>query len=195
MPRSRKVEADTALQSAQIAFRELGFDGLGTRELEERTGITRFTLQTSYGGKKALYLRTLDAYLDAFEAFATPFFGQGGLSEIAGFFRNRVSGGDADDMRFGCSALNALMEFGGRDAEVNMRRDRYLHLWRDCFSAALSNAKRTGMCASTLNIEMETEHLLAGVLGLNALIRAFGANQAGANMANALAQHVEALAR
>ncbi|MBV1933634.1 MAG: TetR/AcrR family transcriptional regulator [Parvibaculaceae bacterium] len=60
MSRSRKVAPEEAVQAAMEAFWKHGYHELGTRQLEEETGITRFTLQTTYGGKKKLFLNALD---------------------------------------------------------------------------------------------------------------------------------------
>lgn len=63
-----------------------GFSSLGTRQIEEETGITRFTLQMTYGGKMKLFLTALDAYLDMFERSALLNTTDGGLGGIARFF-------------------------------------------------------------------------------------------------------------
>ena len=90
MARSRKVEPEAALQAAMTAFWQHGYCDLGTRQIEEETGITRFTLQTAYGGKMPLFLKTLDTYLDLFENFTKLDSAHGNLEVLATWFEARV---------------------------------------------------------------------------------------------------------
>ena len=62
MGRKRKVDRDTARQSALSAFWVNGYSGLGVRQLEELTGINRFAVQTEFGGKDGLFLDIASLY-------------------------------------------------------------------------------------------------------------------------------------
>ena len=191
MPRSRKVEAETALNAALVLFWKQGFSGLGTRQLEEETGLTRFTLQTSYGGKKALFIQVLDNYCDGFEAQILPTVSEHGIEVLAAWFEMRA---DPDMMPetgcYGCLMLNATIEFQGQDAEVNQRTERYFSGFRNSFAAILNDAKQSGQLPAGFDVAAKTEMLLGAVLGLNVVIRAGAANEAGAPMAAAIAQQI-----
>jgi hypothetical protein len=58
--RPRKADHAAAIEVAQRAFWRNDCAGTSTRQIEERTGVTLHTLQTSYGGKQAFFLETLD---------------------------------------------------------------------------------------------------------------------------------------
>lgn len=191
MSRSRKVDPKTALNAALVLFWKHGYCGLGTRQIEEETGLTRFTLQTSYGGKKPLFLQTLDAYIAIFEGTVLPCVSEKGIAVLADWFENRARAETMPDVGcYGCLMLNATIEFQGQDGEINQRSERYFAGFRDSFSAILLAAKQTGQLESDFDVAQKTEMLLGTVLGLNVVIRAGASNVAGAPLAVATANEI-----
>lgn len=188
MPRSRKVEPAEAVNAAMALFWQHGFCNLGTRQIEEETGITRFTLQTSYGGKMKLFLTSLDAYLDTFENSGLMGATNGDLEGVAKFFEIR---GDADAMPAmacqGCFMLNTMIEFSTTEPEINQRADRYFEMLRKGFRTSMQHSKDNGTVDADFDIEQKTEVLLGAALGLNAVIRANDTPEAGAKMATSIA--------
>jgi hypothetical protein len=59
--RPRKADHAAAIEVAQRAFWRNDCAGTSTRQIEECAGVTLPTLQTSYGGRRAFFLETLDA--------------------------------------------------------------------------------------------------------------------------------------
>ncbi|NRB17866.1 MAG: TetR/AcrR family transcriptional regulator [Rhodobacteraceae bacterium] len=196
MSRSRKVEPETAIQAAMALFWKHGYHDLGTRQIEKETGITRFTLQTVYGGKMPLFLKALDRYLDTFEVHAAPTMSDGNLDAIAAWFETR-----SDPVMFpevtcyGCLLLNSTVEFVGENEEVNLRADRFFDMVRGGFRGALDAVKETGGVSADFDVDAMVEVLLSAAIGLNIVIRASGRNAAGADMANAIAALVRGWAR
>lgn len=175
-------------------FWKHGYCSLGTRQLEEETGITRFTLQTTYGGKMALFLDTLDAYLDQF--VASPLIQGAGrdLEGVASLFETRV---DPDFMPgqscYGCLVLNSAIEFGSSNNDVNQRIARYLTILRKSFGAGLTQTLGAGSTCKSI-IDEKVEVLVAAALGLNVIVRAANDNNAGQHMAKSIAQMVRSWA-
>ena len=193
MSRSRKVDPETAIGAAMAAFWKYGYGHLGTRQLEQETGITRFTLQTTYGGKMKLYLKALDAYLDDFEQSGLMAAAQSDQEGIARFFEMR---GDPDMMPQsscnGCFLLNSTIEFSSGNEDVNQRADRYFTMLRDRFRRALRRSAHQSTPVQAFDINAKVEVLLASALGLNVLIRAAGNTGAGREMAASIARMVRA---
>lgn len=191
MARVKKADSETALRAAGLAFMECGYSGMSTRDLEKRSGITKFSLQTKYGGKKALFLMALDLYLDELSPWIDRSVSQNG---IADFFRMR-----ADDTRmpeqgrFGCLMVNALSEFGATDPEVSTRSNRYFEALRRAFKSELLKRRDDGVLDVSVQIELEAEHLVVSMIGLNAAVRTYGSNSAAANMAEGIALSVQRL--
>lgn len=189
--RSRKVEPEAALHAALVLFWKHGYNALGTRQLEEETGLTRFTLQTSYGGKKSLYLQTLDTYCDQFETLVLPQVSAQGIAGLAEWFEYRARSKTMPDVGcYGCLMLNATIEFQGQDAEVNIRTERYFAGFRDSFTAILRAAKQAGNLVPDFDVAKNVEVLLGVALGMNVLIRAGADNTAAAPMAAAIANQI-----
>lgn len=191
MARSRKVEPETAIEAAMLLFWEHGYSALSTREIEERTGLTRFTLQTSYGGKMALYLCALDSYLDAFETHVSPKMTDGKLDTIANWFEIRSQPVVLPEAaRHGCMLLNALVEFSDSCAEVDARSKRFHKMMRTGFQNALGAIKEVGGVPDDFDVKARAEVLLAASIGLNITIRAARQNAAGSTMAQSVADMV-----
>jgi TetR/AcrR family transcriptional repressor of nem operon len=191
MSRSRKVEHEVAVNAAMALFWTHGFASLGTRQIEEETGITRFTLQTTYGGKMKLFLTALDAYLDIFESSELMSNLGGNLDGIAAFFEMRGGASAMPDIACqGCFMLNSMIEFSSNVPEINQRAERYFEMLRAGFSRGLERSKANGSIQSDLNVEGMTEVLLSAALGLNATIRANVNHVAGDKMAGSIASMV-----
>ena len=196
MSRLKKIDPEAAVQAAMALFWKHGYNGLGTRQLEEETGITRFTLQTSYGGKKSLFLNSLDTYLDTFETHASPNMTDGSLETIAVWFETRVEPVMLADVAcYGCLLLNSTVEFAAQDEDINLRAERFFNMVRGGFNKALSAAKQKGNLPSEFDVEAMAEVLLSGAIGLNIVIRSAASNSAGKSMANSVANMVRSWAR
>lgn len=192
MARSRKIDADAAMEAATAMFWKHGYCSLGTRQLEEETGITRFTLQTTYGGKMALFLGTLDAYLDQFETSVLITGAAENLEGVARLFETRVAPDFMPGQScYGCLVLNSAIEFGSSNDDVNLRITRYLTLLRESFETGLT---RTLDMTSTQSIAQKVEVLVGAALGLNVIVRAATDNCAGQDMARSIAQMVRSWA-
>lgn len=185
MSRSRKADPSEALMAATQLFWREGYGAVGTRQVEDETGITRFTLQTTYGGKMALFLATLDFYLDMFESGA-PNAEAKSLDELARWFEGFAKPSTMADIScFGCLMLNTVAEFGATDPEVTVRATRYFTLMRSRISAALNGLIAQGKVVNTLDVTGQVEILLGCVIGMNIVVRSAGASAAVTDMAEA----------
>lgn len=195
MPRSRKIEPEEAVEAAQSLFWKHGYGGLGTRQIEEETGLTRFTLQTCYGGKKPLFLQTLDSYLDKFDAEFLPGMASGGLEGLAAWFEARANPEIMSESGcYGCMILNVAIEFQGQDAEVSERTERYFSSLRRCFIKVLQDAKDKGLLQQEFDVDAKAEILFAISMGLNTIIRASADNAAGKQLTASTADMIRSWA-
>ena len=191
----KKIDPEAAVQAAMALFWQHGYNDLGTRQLEEETGITRFTLQTSYGGKKSLFLKALDTYLDAFEFLLCPNMTDGNLETIAIWFETRVNPVMLADVAcYGCLLLNSTVEFAAEDQDVNLRAERFFNMVKGGFGNALNATKQKGNLSPDLEVDAMAEVLLSGAIGINIVIRSAASNAAGKNMATSIANMVRSWA-
>lgn len=180
MARARKIAHQAALDAAQDLFWQDGYSGVSTRQIEEKTGLTRFTLQTSYGGKKALFLDALDNYLENRFARFLPRPTVDVLPALADWIEsfNRPDHLPAMTDQ-GCLLINTITEFERGDPDPDLRIESYFSALRSCFSDALNTGKELGEVDPKLDVAAKTELLVAAVLGLNMIIRA--GTQSGAS--------------
>ncbi len=178
MARKRKTDHDSAVAGALDLFWRRGYHGASTRELEQQTGLTRFTLQTTYGGKEKFFLKTLDTYLDNAEARHFPDSDGCSLDDLAEWFRGIAS---ADRMPriedAGCLAFNAISSFDRTDPEVNARIERYLTVLEGRFAAILSRVKADGAIRSEVNPDEAARVLIGLLLGLHTIMKARTSDQ------------------
>lgn len=172
MGRHRKTLDQDVLTAARALFWQHGYAALGTRQIEAETGLTRFTLQTVYKGKMALYLMVLDNYLDMLETqFLIPDAPKG-LPTLMDWFSRRSDPLRMPDVaRFGCLMMNAVIEFHGEEPEINVQAQRYFQMVRHFL-----------LCHLEGNVsapQAKADILVAATLGLNAVIRASGSIASG----------------
>jgi TetR/AcrR family transcriptional repressor of nem operon len=182
-----KVAPQEAVQAVMGLFWRDGYNCLSTRAIETDAGITRFTLQSTYGGKMALFLQALDTYLEMFQTYGLPSKDAESLEGLVEWFEDRADPKMFGDQAcFGCLLLNTLVEFGGTNAEVNKRADRYFGLIRDRFRLVLETLKDQGVLQAGFDVEANADVLVSLAIGMNVIVRAYGQNNAaGASSAAA----------
>jgi len=183
LARSRKIEHRAAIDAAQALFWQDGYSGVSTRQIEEKTGLTRFTQQAAYGGKKALFLQTLDNYLERAVTEFLPRPTANVLEALADWFEDQTKPENmpaATDQ--GCLLLNTINEFERGDPETDHRIGKYFTDLRRCFSDALETGISLGEVDPNLDVAAKTELLVGAVLGMNMIIRAGIDSDAGRAM-------------
>lgn len=173
MSRPRKTDHATAVQAAKQAFMRNGFAATSTRQIEECSGLTRFTLQTSYGGKLPFFLDVLDAYLDSAEADFFPDPAATDLEGLAVWFE-RLSAPDAipEMGDKGCMLLNTIEEFKRDGDQIDLRIDRYFDALEGRFSQIVAKASDQKVIADDTDPEERAKILISLLLGISLTIRA-----------------------
>ena len=188
MSRQRNVNHEAALLAAKELFWQEGYAGTSTRELEEQTGLTRFTLQNVYGGKRGFFLDTLDEYLNNAEQEFFPDPASFNLETLAEWFEQL---GRAETMPLigasGCLAINSMNEFDRDDVEVNQRIQRYFSSIEGRFCKVLENARSDGAMSADLDPKKLSRLLVSQLLGLQVIFRGRIDDQFPASFAEATA--------
>jgi TetR/AcrR family transcriptional repressor of nem operon len=120
MARPKEFDQDEALQAAVRVFSQQGFAATSTDELMRAMDISRQSMYDTFGDKRALYLRALDMYVtESVEAIGVELMKPG--PAIAAIRNALVRFSERKDLSSsdGCMGLNAISEFGQRDAEVS----------------------------------------------------------------------------
>lgn len=168
MARQMKTDPQEALMGAMMLFWREGYFSVSTRQIEDETGLTRFTLQTTHGGKKAFFIKTLDAYLDLFPIYLLPQLQSGSLEDIASWFEARpIPKPMHAHICNGCMMVNSITEFGREDDVINTRAERYFDMLRGAFSESLTRVRAAGALKNEIDIDQASELLLGLATALN----------------------------
>jgi TetR/AcrR family transcriptional regulator, transcriptional repressor for nem operon len=146
MPRPRGFDEDEVLHRALQVFWSRGYDGATLDELEAATGLGRGSLYAAFGGKRELFLKAFERYLDeaAARGLATLAAPGAGREAIVSVFRAAAREALADRERRGCMATNCAVELASRDPDVAVRVGRNLDRLERAFEAAVRRAQAAG---------------------------------------------------
>lgn len=175
MVRKKSYDRDEAVGKAMHAFWERGFSNLGVREIEQRTGINRFALQTEFGGKGGLFVESLNAYLDLSRQTALKHLQTGGLDAIEAFFRSLTHEETDDPRNAGCLMVNTVIE--NADLKLvdvqDLTRSHYEGMQTQ-LERALREAQDQGEITVGFDIPSAAVTLLTLAMGMEVYIRMNG---------------------
>ncbi|PYO40452.1 MAG: TetR family transcriptional regulator [Gemmatimonadetes bacterium] len=173
MPRTKAFQPAEALDRAMELFWRRGYAATGLDELVRRTGASRYGLYATFGGKRDLFLASLERYSQAvMDPMIGPLDAVGASApEIRGFFE-RVLGVIATpgDGR-GCLMCNAAFERGTIDHAAARRVGRHFDRVRRTLARALANARRDGRLSDDVPVPAYADHLLGAAAGSFLLAR------------------------
>ncbi len=142
MPRPRSFDTDEVVEAAKHVFWDRGYHGTAIEDLERSTKLNRSSLYWAFGGKRALFLQALSAYLDGFISprLAPMERADAGLDDIVGFFRGLGEHFRADETsaRRGCLMVNSIAEFEGREVQLEGRAELFRDRLNGAFTSALA---------------------------------------------------------
>ncbi len=173
MPWEKSFDVDVALEKAMQVFWRKGFDSVSMANLIEETGINRGSLYNAFGGKQALFVKTLLKYdrenrkatLARFEALDEP------CKAICDFFDSIVVNTVADTERKGCFLFNTVLECGSHDAEVNAIVANGLREIEGFFRRSIEVGQARGDIRQDIEPESKAKTMLALALAIRVLGR------------------------
>ena len=167
MPRTKAFQPAEALDRAMELFWHRGYAATALDQLVRRTGASRYGLYATFGGKRDLFLASLERYS---QAVMDPMLGpleaaRASAPEIRSFFGRvldliRIPG----DGR-GCLMCNTAFERGALDAAAARRVRRHFDRVRQLLARALTNASRDGVLSHDLAVPAYADHLLGAAAG------------------------------
>ena len=120
MGRPREFDPDEALQTAIELFWEKGYYDTAVDEVVRRTGVAKYGIYGTFGGKRELFLKALEQYgrdrhRDIQRPIRQP---DASLPEVLDFFKQASKLMTQKSHRRGCLIGNTGVELGARDAEI-----------------------------------------------------------------------------
>ena len=167
MARPKEFDQEEALRKAIHLFSQQGFAATSTDELMRVMDVGRQSMYDTFGDKRALFLKALEMYVrQSVHAITVELERPGSsLSAVQNAlvaFAERKELSSAE----GCMGLNAISEFGQRDADVTRITRNAARVLRQTLMHVLTRAKNQGEISSDADLDSMAdffESTLAGI--------------------------------
>ena len=167
MARPKEFDQEKALRKAIRLFSQQGFAATSTDDLMRVMDIGRQSMYDTFGDKRALFLKALKMYVaqsvhSINVELERPGSALSAIQDALVTFAERKDLSSAE----GCMGLNAICEFGQRDADVTRISRDAAHVLRQTLMDVLTRAKKQGEISSDANLDSMAdffESTLAGI--------------------------------
>jgi TetR/AcrR family transcriptional regulator, transcriptional repressor for nem operon len=167
MARPKEFDREKALHRAISAFSQKGFAATSTDDLMRAMELGRQSMYDTFGDKRALFLKALEAYVsESVRAIYVELQAPG--SPLAAIRSALVHFSERKDLSStdGCMGINAICEFGMRDEDVTRITRRAANAQRRTLMDTLRRAQMEGELDARTDIESLAdffESTLAGI--------------------------------
>ncbi|MEN8376465.1 MAG: TetR/AcrR family transcriptional regulator [Gemmatimonadota bacterium] len=186
MPRPKSFDPDEKLSEAMVLFWDRGFVATSIPFLEEELGINRFSIYSTFGNKRALFIQALERYKQGLvDRLIVPLEqGVQGASDLRRFFEEFRTQFTESPIP-GCLLSNTATEFGDRDPEIARLVEDYFGRLEKALFAGLSRAWKLGeLRADEADIRTLARVARTSIQGLLVQLRlSGGGSQAGPTLA------------
>jgi AcrR family transcriptional regulator len=184
MARPKEFNQEKTLRKAVRLFCRQGFAATSTEELMGVMGVGRQSMYDTFGDKRALFLSALEAYVtESVQSINAELEKPGSAlsalqSALASFAeRNDLSSAE------GCMGLNAISEFGQRDADVTRITRNAARMLRRTLMEVLARAKKQGEISPDADLESMADFFESTLAGIRMAAKAGKSRKALRNIA------------
>ena len=191
--RYQAVRAGRSVGPCAPGVLEWGFEGASYSELTEATGLNKSSLYNAFGDKKALYVKCLNRFSDAYGApLLSRLEHHDFVEAIAGYFEGLIRRMEADKTPRGCPLSMAALELGGSNGEIGRVILGNMEITEVALRARCDRAVRDGELPPDTDTEAVASLFLTVIHGLPALNRGLGDLRCCALSVKALLQMLKA---
>lgn len=170
--RPREFDEDQVLDAAMKAFWANGYEATSLADLVSATGLHKGSLYQAFGDKHALFVQTLNRYLQNIRHHKNQVLDQAetpvaGIRAVLHGFID-MSEGDTSCPQ-GCMAVKTLVEIAPHDPEVQRIMEDHKNTMRASMESRLSQAQASGELSADKSPQMITALLMIFMDGLAAL--------------------------
>lgn len=167
MARPKEFDEGVALRKAMELFWEQGYGATSMDNLVEHVGIGRASLYATFGSKRDLFLRALDAYIQERVTRLTEVLSQPGpvlpaITTVLRMFMSRATNLDQP----GCMVVNTASELATRDAQAARQVQRSWMALESTLASALARAKAQGEISPDRDSHALASFLLVFIQGI-----------------------------
>jgi len=189
MARPKEFDQDKALHKAIRLFSQQGFAATSTDDLMRVMDIGRQSMYDTFGDKRALFLKSLQAYVTESVGSIKATLEEPGSALTA--VRNAlVCFATRKDLTStdGCMGMNALCEFGQRDDEVNGILREAARKQREALKDVLTRAKTQAELDSDADVDSLADFFESTLAGIRMAAKSGKSRQALRNIATLAAR-------
>jgi AcrR family transcriptional regulator len=184
MARPKEFDEEKALRKAVRVFSQQGFAATSTDELMRGMDVGRQSMYNTFGDKRALFLKALEMYvMESVQSINVELEKPGpALSAV----RNAlVTFAERDDLSSaeGCMGLNAISEFGQRDADVTRITGHAARVQRQALMSVLARAKKQSEVSPDADLESLADFFDSTLAGIRMAAKAGKSRRALRNIA------------
>jgi len=167
MARPKEFNQERALQKAIRLFSQQGFAATSTDELMRAMDVGRQSMYDTFGDKRALFLKALGMYVTESVHSITVELERPG-SALAAVQNALVTFARRKDLSSaeGYMGLNAISEFGQRDADVTRITRNAARLQRQSLMRVLTRAKNQGEISSDADLGSMADFFESTIAGI-----------------------------
>ena len=184
MARPKEFDQEKALRKAIRLFSQQGFAATSTDELMRVMDIGRQSMYDSFGDKRSLFLKALEMYVtESVQSINAEVEKPG--SALAAVQNALVTFAERSDLSSaeGCMGLNAVSEFGQRDADVTRITRKAARMQRQALMHVLIRAKTQGELDSDADLDSLADFFESTLAGIRMAAKAGKSRQALRNVA------------
>lgn len=184
MARPKEFDQNEALGNAIRLFCQQGFAATSTDELMRVMDVGRQSMYDTFGDKRALFLRALEMYVtESVHSINVELERPGSaISAVQNALATFVERKDLSSAE-GCMGLNAISEFGHRDADVTRITRKAAQMQRQTLIRVLARAKSQGELSSDADLDAMADFFESTLAGIRMAAKAGKSRQALRNIA------------
>ena len=184
MARPKEFNQEKALRKAVGIFSQQGFAATSTDELMRVMDVGRQSMYDTFGDKRALFLKALEMYVTESVRsinveLERPGSALSAVQNALAIFAERNDLSSAE----GCMGLNAIGEFGQRDADVTRITHKAASVQRQALMQVLTRAKEQGELSSDADLDSMADFFESTLAGIRMAAKAGKSRQALRNIA------------
>jgi TetR/AcrR family transcriptional repressor of nem operon len=184
MARPKEFDQEKALQEAIHLFSQQGFAATSTEDLMRAMNVGRQSMYDTFGDKRTLFLKALTMYVTESVRSINVELERPG-SALSAVQNALVTFAERKDLSSaeGCMGLNAISEFGQRDADVTRITNNAARQQRQTLIRALTKAKKQGELSREADLESMADFFESTLAGIRMAAKAGKTRQALRNIA------------
>jgi TetR/AcrR family transcriptional repressor of nem operon len=180
-----EFDRDQALNRALNLFWAQGYRKTSLQDLCDEMRLSKSSLYSSFGDKKAVFLKSIQAYsaglLQEFERLART--AKDPRQFLQSVLQDLTDEAATGKERRGCLVMNTATEFAQTDPDVAKIVERTIEKMRTIVESALEDGRRRGLFKADLDPKAMSFFMVSTIAGMKTMVKAGRSRSELANVA------------